>query len=94
MKRSYDAWAQETGGPAMHERHIKRAMVNVGHSHFRSSRCFFGHAQFASAVPGLADNFPEGPAPPPQEVGIVGRIDRIALELEQLRRDLAKARPR
>jgi hypothetical protein len=84
----YAAWADAHCAPSLNLRQRRRAMVNIGHAHFKSNGMFFADVRLASDAPHLSDNFPEGPAPGPARLGAIGRIDRIALELEQLRREV------
>jgi hypothetical protein len=85
----YAEWAIFNTAPSLNLQQLKRAMVNIGHTHFNSNGIWYGDVRLAGDAPHIPDNFPEGPPPPAREHGIIGRIDRIALELEQLRREVA-----
>lgn len=88
VAQCYAAWAADHDAPQMNLRALKRAMFNIGHAHLKSNGMYFGDVQLAGDAPSLADNFPAGPPPLAAACGAVGRIDRICLELEQLRREV------
>jgi hypothetical protein len=89
----YSDWAAQEGKPALNQRQIRRAMVNIGHRHFRSNITFFGDVQLASEASHLDDNFPA--MPPITEaaaaaVNVLGQIEQLALAVEQLRRTIGQ----
>jgi hypothetical protein len=73
----------------MNSRQLKRAMFHIGHAWLKSNGIYFRDAQLASDIPHVPDNFPEGAPPGPRLLTVLDRVDRIRIELEQLRRDLA-----
>jgi hypothetical protein len=89
----YSDWAAQEARPALNQRQIRRAMVNIGHRHFRSNITFFGDVQLAIVAPHLADNFPA--MPPVTEAvedvaSLIGQVDQLALAVEQLRRTIGR----
>jgi hypothetical protein len=88
LARRYAAWAAANEAPSLNLQELRRAMLNIGHRHFRSNNIYFGDVQLAVEVPSLADNFPGLPIDPPIDAGpdpMVAQIDRILAELHLLR---------
>lgn len=88
LGRRYRDWAKVHAAPDLSARQIKRAMLNIGHRHFRSNVTYFGDVQIAAAAPNLVDNFPDPQPFTATKPHAEDRIDRIATELELLRRDV------
>lgn len=85
----YGSWALEVGAPHLSASAIKRAMMNIGHSHFRSNQMHFRDVRLAKEKPETLDDYPPGPPVPDSVVAACASIEVIYRELENLTKAIA-----
>jgi hypothetical protein len=92
VAKLYEAWAIGAGAPYMSLKQIRRAMLNIGHSHFNSNGMYYGDVAPAEQLPDVADNFPSAgvaePASARPGLAVVERIDAVMTELANIRREV------
>lgn len=87
----YSQWAMLNEVPGLHPRELCRAMLNIGHSYFKSNGSYFRDVVWAREAPDLPDNFPrvlnaeQAAATLDRHDALLARVDRALAEMSDVR---------